>query len=178
MLNLLCLNGFSKDAAHDESTESRGESNAGSQHDHTEAETQRDDEHGLVAHQGFDPSEEQGNQVDTDHEPEDEEEHQLGDAHHHLSALEMPAGGEGGEHDHQHYRQDILDDQDTQDETGEALLTKTHVIESLENDGGRGHGQHAAQEDAVHLAPTEGEAGEEAYCHHEDDGGAGGDDGG
>ena len=53
VFDLVCLDGLSEDAAHDEGAEGRGEAYGGGEDNHTEAETQGNDEQRLVAHQGL-----------------------------------------------------------------------------------------------------------------------------
>ena len=56
------------------------------------------------------------------------------------------------------------------------MLSESQVVEGLVDNGCRRHGKHTAQEDAVHLGPTEQMAYENTQHRHAEDGGTGGDD--
>ena len=168
-LDMLGLYRLGQDGAHDEGAKRGREARARRQHHHAEAHGQGHDEQRLVAHQAAALLQQQGDEVDAHHEPQDEEEEQLGHALQHLRALEVVAHGHRAEHHHQDDGQDVLQDEHAQHQPRELLLAQPQVVESLVDDGGGRHGDHPAQEEAVHLAPPEGRTHRHAQQDHAED---------
>ena len=73
--------------------------------------------------------------------------------------------------------EDVLKNEHGHDEASKLLLAQSEVVEGLVDDGGGRHGEHTAEEDAVHLAPLEALAHEDAEHRHTEDDGDGGDNG-
>ena len=48
-----------------------------------------------------------------------------------------------------------MNDQCAEHELGKALLLDAEIIKGLDDDSGGAHGEHSAEEDAVHRAPAE-----------------------
>ena len=175
--DLVGLDGLGKDAAHHKGSEGAAEAHLGGDDGHEAAEAEGNDQEGLGVHELAHLAQQQGDEEDADDEPQDEEEAYLEDAAEQLAAVGRGTVGDGGEHDHHHDGEDVLEDADAHDGGHEALLQQPHVGEGLVDDGGGGHGEHAAQEDAVHVAPAEALAHGDAEQDHAEDDGAGSDDG-
>ena len=176
-MSLLCFHRLCHDTAHDERAEGGREAHCRRHDHHAEAESQSRDEQRLLTHQRLRLLQQQRDEVNANNEPEDEEEYEFEDTHQHLCALKLLADSQRGEHHHEHDGQDILNDEHAEHQTGKTLLAKAHVVEGLENDGRRRHGQHSPQIDAVHLFPPKGMSCECTYEHHGKDDGASRNDG-
>ena len=80
-----------------------------------------------------------------------------------------PLYEQGGEHHHQDDGKEIFDDQYPEDQRRELLIPHSQIVESLDNDCRRRHGQHASQKYAIGGGPTEQSSGHESGTHHSDD---------
>ena len=166
LLDAFGLDGLGQDAAHDESTKGRRETYLRGEDSHSTAESQRHDEQHLGIDEAAHPAQEQRDGEDAHHEPQHQEEHDLHDGTKHLTTIGTVAAGNGTQHHHHDDGKDVLEDEDAHHQTRELLLSQTQIGERLiYNSGGR-HGQHTAQEDAVHLGPAEGLAHDEAQRGH------------
>ena len=175
--DFLCLNGLGKDAAHDEGTESTGESHLGGQHRHAAAESEGHDEKRLAVDEFAHRPEEEWDGKDAHDEPQDEEEDNLDDRLKHLFAVGRASSCDGRKHHHHDNGKNVFQDEHTHHHTGKLLLPQSHVVEGLIDDGGGTHGKHASEEDAVHLVPAESMTHADAQHHHTEHDDDGGDDG-
>ena len=171
------LDGFRQDGAHDEGAEGGGEAGLGGEDDHAEAQAQGHHEERLVVHQLLRPAQQERDQVDAHDDPQDEEERQFADRHHQFPALEVVGDRHRGQDHHQDDGEDVLQDEDGHHQARELLLGEPEVLEGLVDDGCGRHGDHAAQEQGVHLAPAETGADGEPQENHAEDDGQGRDDG-
>ena len=71
-----------------------------------------------------------------------------------------------GKNNHHHYRHQIFDNKNPQDNASEFLLEKSHVIEGLEYDGRGRHGQHSTQKNTAHVGEPHCIPRHIAYEHH------------
>ena len=174
--NLVGLYGLSKDGTHDEGTESAAEPRQGGDDGHEAAQSERHDEQRLVVDVFPELAQQHRDEEDAHHEPEHEEEPDAPHASEEHHATRGSAAGDGRQHHHHDDGQDILEDEHAHHQTGKLLMSESEVVERLVDDGGGTHGEHATEEDAVHLAPPEEMAHQHAYGHHTEDDGDGGDD--
>ena len=153
----------------------RGEAKRVRQKHHAEADAQRHDKQRLVAHQLGRLVQQRRQQEDAQHQPQHQIQHQQSQLQRQCAAGDGLTDGDGGQDDHHEDARDILHHQRAEHQLGEVRFPDVQFIESLDDDGGGRHGQHAAQEDAVHGAPAHKLShGEHAAHLHQrcDDGGA------
>ena len=168
MFNPFPFKCFCEDGTHHEGAEGRGESDRIGDGDHQEAEADGHDEEGLVVEQFLDFPEDGRDQVDAHQEPDDEEKDQPDEGDGHLSALETAGDGQGREEDHEQHGDQVLDDEAAEDQRRIGLVLEAHVVVGLDDDGGGGHGQETAEEDAFHRAPAHDFPEQDADDEHAD----------
>ena len=172
-LDALGLDRLGQDGAHHEGAQGGREAGLRGDQHHAQAKPHADDQQRLAAQEALGLLQERGDQVDAHHEAEEQEHAQLHHAAQQLHALDRLAHGHGGEQYHQQDGEEILDHEDAEHDAREMLVAQAHVVEGLEDDGGRRHREHAAQEEAVHLPPAQGETrgvAERHHAHHHRDG--------
>ena len=169
------LDGFGQDGTHNEGAKGGGEACIRGKDNHAETESYGDNTKGLLGHIATHPTEEGGYEEDAKGKPNDEEEDKLDEAEGKLATIETLADGDCGEDNEKEDGNHVLDDKDGGDGRGELLLFEFKVFERLDNDGGGGDGEHAAQEDALHGAPAHKTAHTGADEEHDGKLGEGGD---
>ena len=178
MLDALAFGGFGQNRADDEGAQCRREPHTVGDDHHTEAETDGDNQKVLIVDVALEFPQQRGYQIDSDHKPENQEEDELHDAQQHLPARRgVFTGGDGGDQHHQHHGHDVLDNEHHRGEARERLVLELHVIKGFDDDGGRGHRQHTAEEEALHRPPPHHEAEQRAHPDHAEDAEEGGDEG-
>ena len=175
--NFLCLNGFCQYAAHDEGSEGAAEPHLGAQYRHAAAQTQRNDEQGFGIDEFPHRTQEPRNGEDAHDKPHAQEEAYLHDRGKHLPAVGTASARYRRQHHHHHDSQDIFQYQYAHHHRGKLLGAQPHIIECLIYNSGGAHGEHTAQEDAVHPSPAEAVAYADAQHHHAEHDNHGGDDG-
>ena len=175
--DVLRLYRFGQNAAHHERAE--GGTVAHPFGEHHEQETQPDAHHEqcLAVHPPVGFPQEQGHDVNAHHEPQDEEEGEFQQTARQFKPLQVAAHGQRAEYDHEKDAQDVLQDEHGEHLAGKFLLPQPEVVESLVDNRGTRHGEHAAQEEAVHAAPPEEMTHTAAHAHHAEHHATGGDDG-
>ena len=169
-LNTMAFSGFRKNGTYYECTKSGGESHAVGNDHHGEAETEGDNQQVFIVDIFFELPQQCRNQIDTDHKPDNQEEDEFHDAHQHLLAGRgMLTRRDGGNQHHHHHGHNVLDDQYHHREVGKRLPFEVQILESLDDDGGRGHRQHTAEEDAFHDTPAHDDTEQRTHAHHTDD---------
>ena len=178
MLHPLGMDGAGQQRTSQKGAQRRGEAQCVRQQHHAEADAQRHDEQRLVAHQLGGLVQQRGQQEDAQHQPQHQIQHQQAQLQRQRAAGDGLTDGDGGQDDHHEDAGDVLHHQCAEHQLGKILLPDVQLVKSLDDDGGGGHGQHAAQKDAVHSAPAHelphGEAHGQhaAYLHQRgDDGG-------
>ena len=155
MLHALGMYRARKQRACEECAESRGEAEGIGQEHHTEAQAEGDDQQSLIAHKRRSLVEQRRQQVDAENKPEREIQHQHAKLQRKRHTGDTLPDGNGREDYHHEYSRDVLNDQCAEHELGKALLLDAEIIKGLDDDSGGAHGEHAAEEDAVHRAPAE-----------------------
>ena len=150
LLNMLGLDRLCQDASHDESSESRRETNLRREDSHRTAQSQRHDEQHFVVHQSANLTQEGRNGKDSYHQPQHQEEAYLDDGPQHLSSVGVVAGGNGTQHHHHDDGQNIFQNEHRHHQSGKLLLAQAKVVEGFIDNRCRTHGEHSSEEDAVH----------------------------
>ena len=166
MFDFLSLDGFGKDAAHDECTERRTEACAFGQEHHTQAETQRHDGERLVVEMLLADAQQGRDKEKARSKPEEQVCSQLAYLPRHLRTVERLIDGQRCQKHHQHDGKEVFDHKDTETYVCKLLLTKAQVIERLEDNRRRRHAEHTAEEERIHLVPSHGATEEESARHH------------
>ena len=166
MVDTLGFEGLGQNASHHECPESTGIACLVGQHHHQETQSKTGNQEGFARQPPTNTCKQKGDAPDADHKPEDEEEAQFQHTHHQLTALETCTGCRGGKDDHKEYAQKVFDNQHRKHLCCKFPRTESKVGKGLVDDGGRRHGQHASQEEAVGVAPPEHTPGCTAHsCH-------------
>ena len=145
LFDALCFGSFGYERAHDEGAERRGEAELGGDNNHAEAEADGDNDEGFIVHELSGPFEKAGDEVHAQHEPEHEEEDESRYAHNQLHGADAAAGhGQRGEQHHHRDAGDVFHNQHAEDGFREVRRAQLEVIEGLDDDGRRRHGEHTA----------------------------------
>ena len=152
---LVGLDGFGKDAAHHERTESSTEAHLGRQNSHEAAQSERHDKQRFASDEAAHRTQKQGDGKDADHKPQHQEERYAHHAAQQLAAIDGIVAGNSREKHHHNDGKDVLENEHAHNHLGESLLPKAHVVEGFVDYRGARHGQHSAKKEAVHRGPAE-----------------------
>ena len=165
-LDALRLDRLCQNAAHHERAERAAVARLRGYHDQEEAQPHADHQQRLAVHPLPRAAQEQRHHVHAHHEPQNEEETEFEQAAHQFRALEMARHGQRTQHHHEQDAENVFEDKHAQYLAGKFLLPQPEVVEGfIDNRGGR-HGQHAAEEEAVHTVPAEERTEKTAYTNH------------
>ena len=166
VLNFFGFEGFGENTAHDESAEGRGVAGAIGQHDEHKAQTDRNDQQGFVVDEGAGAAQKGWHNVDPHHKPQHQEETQRKEALDEFAALELLRNGCGREDNHEQDAENVLENQHRKHFARKTLAAQTQIVEGFVDDGGGGHGEHAAQKQTVGAAPIEKAPGGATHPDH------------
>src|SRR5690606_17880093 len=154
VLDSFSLRRFSDNRTHDERPKLSREASMSCEHDHTQAQTDGEDEQCLSVEQCSCPPEQRWQQKDPTQEPERQEEDKLDDSVHDLHALKFLSHGDGGEQHHEENDDDVFHDKDSENNSGVLPGFHSKFIK-CPNDDRRGRTrEHPTQEQAIHGRPA------------------------
>ena len=149
------LPGFSHDRADQKGPEHHAVFQLHHQQAETKAQPQYRDQQHLVAFKLGHISQQARHQQNTNHQRNDHEQRELADCGEHLAGADRATHGDARQQGNDADTQDVLDNQHTENQLGEPLVFHLQVVESLDDNGGRGDCQDRAEEQRVHGAPVE-----------------------
>ena len=155
--------------AHYERAEGRRKADRIGQHDHTEAQAQRNDQQRLGIEQPPYAPQQRRDQVNRHNEPRNEEKEQFEQPSCNIRLFDVLLHVKGRKQHEQHHGEQVFDDQYAEHLPGKFAVTQAQVVERLDDDRGRGHGQHAAEENTVGRGPVQHASGHKAGAHHPGD---------
>ena len=120
----------------------------------TKAESEHGDEQHLVAFEPGDVPEKPRHGQQTGYERGNKKKGEFTDRGGDLMGVERAGHGDARQQRNHHDRQDVFDDEDSENQFGKPLFAFAQLGEGLDDDGGGGNGEHGAEENAVHHAPT------------------------
>ena len=154
MFDTLPFQGFGQDGTHDEGTQCGGKPYGVGNGYHTETQAHGHHQQGLVIEKFLGLFECRRNNIDANQEPQNQEKDQAYQRFDHGPAFKTARCGHGGKQHHQQDGNQVLHHQAAEDDRGIGFLFQPHFVIGLDNDGGRGHGQQSAKEDAFHGGPA------------------------
>ena len=166
MLYPFSLDGFGKDGAHYESAQGGGKTGQRGKSHHPEAQTYGNYQQYFIVQVLFRFAESDGDDINADQEPQDQEKTEPGQAEHHLAARELAGNGKGGEEYHQQHGYEVLDHEGAENKGGVRLFLEPQIVESLDDNCRRTHGQQASQEDAFLHGPAQGASCDQTHDKH------------